>query len=173
MELRWQKPNDETLTDYKRSYIDLVPEGSLISALENSYDGMMKVLKGLQKEKVQFRYAPNKWNIAEILIHIIDTERIFAYRILRIARGDATPLPGYDQDDYVKTSNVNERAFMDVLEEYQATRNATITLLKSLNSAMLSNTGVIYGTNVTVNELAYMIAGHEIHHFKLIKEKYI
>src|SRR5208337_4478467 len=111
--------------------------------------------------QANFRYEPSKWSIKETLGHVNDAERIFAYRMLRIARGDQTPLPGFEQDDYVKTANSSARKLSDLLEEFTAIRRATITLLRSLDDASWLRRGNASGKEVSVLALAFIIAGHD------------
>jgi DinB family protein len=169
----WKKPNSSELTPYMKSYIELVPEGSLPEILEANLDNSLQFLKNITPDKLKSTYAIGKWTIPEIIVHIMDTERVFAYRLLRIARGDKTNLPGYEQDDYVKECYANERDFEEILQEYTNLRRSTISLLKGLSNKLLLRYGNANNMNVTVVQLAYMLTGHEIHHIKVIKEKYL
>ena len=107
------------------------------------------------------------------IVHISDSERIFAYRILCISRGDKTPLPGFEENDYANASNADKRNFTDILEEFQSVRHATVTLLKSFTNETLSNRGISNKTDISVHQLVYMLTGHEMHHQKVLKEKYL
>jgi uncharacterized damage-inducible protein DinB len=127
----------------------------------------------LPEEKLTYRYAKNKWTIKEILVHIIDDERIYAYRALCFARNDKTELPGFEQDDYALFSNANERSIENILNEYEAVRNATITLFESFDEAALLRKGIANKNGATVRALGYHLAGHELHHINIIKEKYL
>lgn len=171
--LTWKKPDPAELTSYQRAYADLVPEGDLAIILEGNLKSSVQLLSSLSAEKLKYRYAEGKWSIPQILVHVIDTERIFSYRILCIARGDRTPLPGYEENDYAKASNADERAFKDILEEYVNVRKATLSLFNSLSTKMLSNRGISNNKETSVCTLCYMLAGHEIHHMNVIKEKYL
>lgn len=173
MKITWTKPKSAELTEYQRGYADLVPEGDLCSVLERNAQTTSQRMTSLSPEKLRYRYAEGKWSIPQILVHVIDTERIFAYRILRIARGDKTPLPGYEQDDYAQTCRADERNFRDIVDEFLSVRNATLSLLKSLNDQELSLTGNSNNKEVSVRTLCYMLAGHEIHHLNVINEKYL
>lgn len=169
----WNKPPDEILTAYQKSYVDKVPAGNLPDILRLNGEKTLELLRNLTETERKYIYADGKWSIAQILVHIIDTERIFAYRALRIARGDKTPLPAFEENDYAKNSNANERDFEEILEEYDCVRKATVSLLKSFTNEMLQNIGVSSNMNVTVNAIIYMLAGHEIHHVKVLKERYL
>lgn len=173
MKTTWTKPDPSEMTSYQRSYADLVPEGDLLSVLEKNSKEVVQLLSPLSPEKLKYRYAEGKWSIPQLLVHVMDAERIFSYRILCIARGDKTPLPGFEEDDYARNSNADERAFSEVLEEYINVRKATISLLKSLNDSLLSNTGISNTKKVSVRTLCYILAGHEIHHVNVLKEKYL
>jgi hypothetical protein len=126
-----------------------------------------------------YRYAENKWTIKEILVHNIDDERIFAYRALRYARNDNTPLHGFEENDYAKYSYANDRSLDSIFEEYESVRNATLTLFQNLpdDAFLRSGGGIDYDGNIinirTVRALAYHIAGHELRHIKIIKERYL
>jgi uncharacterized damage-inducible protein DinB len=173
MNTKWIKPALADLAPYQRPYVELVPEGNLADILEGNAKSTGQLLASLSPEKLKFRYAEGKWSIPQMLMHIIDAERIFSYRILCIARGDKTPLPGFEENDYAKASNQDERNFKDILEEYQSMRKATICLFKSLNNEMLSRTGISNTKEVSVNALCYVVTGHEMHHLKVIKTKYL
>ena len=124
-------------------------------------------------DKLTYRYAENKWTIKEILVHIMDDERIYAYRALRIARNDKTPLPGFEQDDYVPFSKANQRSLASILREYKTVRQATVSLFTSFNMEDLLRIGTANDHPVSVRALAWHIAGHELHHLNIIKERYL
>lgn len=168
------KPAEGEYTPYAINYIKLLPEdGTVMKCLTDSVADVSALVLSLTEERLMYRYAPGKWNIKEVLVHIIDTERIFAYRALRIARNDKTPLPGYEQDDYVPASNASSRTIADIIEEYEAVRNATLTLFHSFREEDFYKTGIANNHTVSVRALAYQIAGHELHHLNIIKERYI
>lgn len=171
--ITWTKPNSSELSEYQKTYVNLVPDGNILKTLENNFQETLKLTANLSKEKLNFRYAPGKWSIPELILHICDCERIFAYRILCIARGDKTPLPGFEEDDYAKNSNAAARNFTDILEEFHSVRNATLTLLKSFTNETLSRRGISNKTDISVHQLIYMLTGHEMHHQKVIKGKYL
>ncbi len=173
MTISWKHPDPSTLSAYQKSYIDYVPGGDLVRILEQNMEASIQLAKNIPKEKLSYRYAEGKWSIPEIFVHISDCERIFSYRILRISRGDKTPLAGFEQDEYAKEANVNERNFEDILEEFIAVRRATISLLKSFNNNLIERTGIANNTEISVLKIAYMLAGHEMHHIKVMKEKYL
>jgi uncharacterized damage-inducible protein DinB len=119
------------------------------------------------------RYAAAKWTIKEVLVHVVDDERIYAYRALRFARGDRTQLPGFEQDDYTPLSGANQRPLDDILAEYAAVREATIALFRGLPEEALLRSGVADGKRASVRALGYHIAGHEAHHVSILRERYL
>jgi hypothetical protein len=173
MKINWKKPDASELNAYQKGYIDLAPEGDLIVTLENNLEKTLRLIEPLSSKKLKYRYAENKWSIPEIIVHMIDAERVFSYRMLCIARGDKSAFPGYEQDDYVAASAADERDFKNIIEEYVAVRKATLCLLKSFNNEMLNETGTANNTKISVKAISYMLAGHEIHHIKVINEKYL
>jgi uncharacterized damage-inducible protein DinB len=158
---------------YYDSYVNKVPEGNIVATLRLQTAKVLALYQSLSDDQWSSTYAPGKWTIKELLVHLLDSERIFAYRALRIARGDQTPLPGFEQDDYIVTSQANERAAADLLEEYQALRSSTICLLQNFTPAMLARTGTASGSNISVRALCAIITGHELHHFQIIQERYL
>jgi uncharacterized damage-inducible protein DinB len=134
---------------------------------------MLLLLSGRTEADGDLRYAPGKWSVKEILGHLNDTERIFAYRALRISRGDQTPLAGFEQDDYVRNGPFARHPLEDLIEDYIAVRRATISLFRNLDEAAWTRRGVASENEVTVRALAYMIAGHELHHRRILEEKYL
>ena len=168
-----KRPQSNDYAPYYGKYVMLVPEGDFLQILETQVQDMKLLLEPLTDEQADFRYAPGKWSIKETLGHVNDAERIFAVRILRIARGDQTPLPGFEQDDYVKISNASSRKLSDLLEEFAAIRRATIALIRSLDDASWLRRGTASDEEVTVLAIAFIIAGHALHHRKIFAEKYL
>ena len=131
------------------------------------------MIRSLPDEKLLFRYAAGKWTIKEVLVHMIDSERIFSYRALRIARNDTTPIPGFEQDDYTKYGNANDRSIDNIMEEYDAVRGATIAFFDGLSDDAFTRKGTASDYPVTVRAIAHQIVGHERHHVKILREKYL
>lgn len=157
-------------------YMELLKDDDMI--LQHMKDNFIKVkqfIYGIPEEMLYYRYAEGKWSIKEILVHIIDDERIFAYRALRYARFDKTKLHGFQQKEYVFYSDADERSLESIFEEYEAVRNATIAMLNSFPEQAFDRSGASAGSiyNRTVRALAYYIAGHELWHIKIIKERYL
>ena len=168
------KPKSGEFPAYASIYIDLIPDdGLLLEHLKKNFIAVQSLISPLAEEMLIYRYAPGKWTIKEILVHIIDDERIYSYRALRFARNDKTELPGFEQDDYTLYSNANSRNIRDIMEEYEAVRASTISLFKQFDEEALSRAGTANTNHVTVRALGYHIAGHEMHHLNIIREKYL
>ena len=159
---------------YAIMYIKLLPDdGLVLKHLKENFKTIKEFVLSLPPDKLNYRYAENKWTIKEILVHIMDDERIYAYRALRIARNDKTPLPGFEQEDYTPFSKANKRSLKNIFREYKTIRNATLSLFASLNKEDLLRIGTANDHPVSVRALAYHIAGHELHHVNIIKERYL
>jgi uncharacterized damage-inducible protein DinB len=167
------RPASGEYAPYYERYISLVPDGEIISILTEQLQATQSLLEGINESKADHSYAPDKWSIKEVVGHMIDTERIFAYRALRIARNDQTPLSGFEQDDYVRHGGFRERALADLAEEFECVRRSTVHLLKSLKDEALNRRGLASDNEVSVRALAYIIAGHERHHSNVLREKYL
>lgn len=167
--------NENEYAHYYKPYIDalVADEKSIVEHLKNTLDDAIGVLRNLSEDKQMYSYADGKWTIKELLQHIIDTERVFAYRALRFSRNDATPLPGFEQDDYAAIYNANKRDYKDLLEEFELTRKSIISLFKSFGEEELMRIGIASGNNMSVRALGYIISGHLQHHLNIIKERYL
>ena len=166
------RPRADEHTPYYARYIGLVPDGDLVEILRSQQQETVRLLRPLSEERARFAYAPGKWTVKEVIGHISDAERIFAYRALRFARGDAQPLTGFDENSYVPAGRFTDRALVDLLDEFEAIRTATIHLLRHLNDEELARSGAANNNPISVRALAYVIAGHERHHVKLLRERY-
>jgi uncharacterized damage-inducible protein DinB len=167
------RPESGEYAPFYQNYIALVPAGDLFSILDAQPREWKSLLGGLSEAQAEFRYDPGKWSIKEVVGHVADTERIFTYRVLRIARGDQTPLPGFEQDDYVKEGNFSTRKLADLLDEFSAVRNSTLALLRSLNQQAWTRRGNANQKEVTVRALGFIIAGHERHHRLILEQRYL
>ena len=167
------RPQPGEYTPYYDRYISLVPASDILAALEDQRRETLLLLCGRTETDGDLRYAPDKWSLKELLGHVNDTERIMSYRALRISRGDATPIEGYEQDDYVRNGPFARRPLADLIEDYIAVRRATVSLFRNLDEAAWSRRGVANKNEVTVRALAYIIAGHELHHRRVLEEKYL
>ena len=158
---------------YYGTYIMKTGEVTLKQGLKQSGDKTIAFLQSIPKDKLEFSYAEGKWTIKEVIQHIMDTERIFAYRALRIARKDQTPLPGFDQDNYIKPSEANKRNIEDLIQEFKSIKMATLTLFDSFSDEMLLSKGTASNSPVSVRAIGFIIMGHEIHHCEVIKDRYL
>jgi len=173
---RIPKPKPGEYPPYADMYIRLVPDdGRILDHLWDSFVAAQSFIRAIPEERLTHRYAPGKWSIKEILVHVIDDERIYAYRALRFARGERQGLIGFDQDAYAALSGADDRSLDSILQEWEAVRLATIALFANLPVASLSRMGHGAGTasDATVRALAYHIAGHEQHHLSVIRERYL
>ncbi len=167
------RPQPGENAPYYDRYISLVPGNDIIAALDEQRREMLLLLSGRTEADGDLRYAPDKWSLKEVLGHINDTERIMSYRALRIGRGDATPIEGYDQDNYVRNGPFGRRPLSALIEDYIAVRRATDSLFRNLDEAAWTRRGVANKLEITVRALAYVIAGHELHHRRILEEKYL
>jgi hypothetical protein len=170
--VRVVRPEPGEYTPYYDRYISLVQGEEILNALDQQRRQTMLLLSGRDEEDGDIRYAPGKWSAKEVIGHLCDTERIFAYRALRISRGDATPLEGFEQDDYVRNGPFANRPLSDRVEDFIAVRRATMSLFCNLDEAAWTRRGIANKSEVTVRALAYIIAGHEVHHRRILEEKY-
>jgi uncharacterized damage-inducible protein DinB len=166
------RPQAGEFAPYYERYISLVQGDDILSTLDSQRRQMMLLLSGRDEADGDFRYAPEKWSAKEVLGHICDSERIFAYRALRIARGDTTPIEGFEQDDYVRNGPFAQRPLCDLVEDFIAVRRATLSLLRDLDEAAWLRRGIANKIEVSVRALAYIIAGHELHHRGILEDKY-
>ncbi|MDP4171089.1 MAG: DinB family protein [Bacillota bacterium] len=167
------RPETNEYDSYYQQYLDMVPEGDLIEILKHQINDTVELLKGVTESQSAFRYAPEKWSLKEVIGHMADTERIMAYRLLCIARGETAALPGFDENKYVVNANFDKQSINDVLENFFAVRQATLQLLKSLDRANLDKKGNANNSEVSGIAIACIIAGHELHHLRIIKERYL
>jgi len=167
------RPQPGEYAQYYEKYIALVTSTDILGALEAQRLVMSQLLGARSEREGNFRYAPDKWTVKEVIGHLADSERIFAYRALRFARGDQTPLSGFEQDDYVKGGGFSERTLADLAEEFAEVRDASIALFNGLDAAAWQKRGLANKSEITVRALAYIIAGHDLHHRRVLEEKYL
>jgi uncharacterized damage-inducible protein DinB len=167
------KPAPTEHNPYYSKYVSLVLEGDIIATLNRQIDDSLSILRGISAERADYRYAPDKWSVKEVVGHLIDTERIFAYRAFRFARNDQTPLNGYEQDDYVRNGDFSNRELSDLADEFENVRRSNVHMLKGLNEQAWLRHGSANENDITVRALAYIMAGHELHHMGILKSKYL
>lgn len=154
-------------------YVEKVPDVDLAVLLESQIEECIQLLSGISEEQSKFRYAEGKWSLKEVLGHIADTERIMSYRLLRIARGDKTPLPGFEENLFVAHSQADTRSMNDLLQDFAAVRIATLSLFRQLDDEAWMRVGNASGHDTTARAIAYIIAGHAIHHMGIMKDRYL
>lgn len=165
--------NLETVPNFYKNYVKQIDETDLLQALRISGHRALELLHAIPEEKADFRYAPEKWTIREVLCHMIDAERIFAYRALRFARKDKTPLASFDENTYVPQSNAAGRSLQKIAAEMGHVRSATIDLFEGFTAEMLMRKGTSGTSELSVMALGFIIAGHETHHCHILKERYL
>lgn len=158
---------------YFQNYIDQNKEDDLLTGLIIGKRSMLKFFKSIPQEKHEYRYAEHKWTIKELLLHLIDSERMFAYRALAVARGDTQNLPGFNENAYVPNSNANNRTLKSLVNEYNVVRNATICLFEGLTEDMLERIGKANNSPISARAIGFIIPGHEAHHCKVIRDRYL
>lgn len=167
------RPSKEEYNAYYERYVQLVPEGNIYDILTQSLKDTTDFFSNVGEDRANYRYAEGKWSMKEVLGHITDNERIMCYRLLRIARGDTTPLAGYDQDVLINGASFDKCTLAELLEDYAAVRHATLTLFRGLSDEALSRRGIVNDSESSAKAWAYIIIGHEIHHMNVINERYL
>jgi DinB superfamily len=167
------RPDADEYFEYYGKYISLVPDGDVRDHLRTQLFESIALLEGVPDAKAKQAYGAGKWTLKEAVLHLSDTERVFGYRMLRIARADATPLPGFEQDEWVPHSCANDRAMTNLVMEFAAVRASTLALIDSLPAEAWARKGTASGHTISVRALAYIAAGHERHHIKIFRERYL
>lgn len=167
-----QLSNNE-YSDFFSTYIKELNSIDLIEGLEISLHSFIRFVQEIPMDKFDFRYAEEKWTIKDIIQHIIDTERIFSYRALRISRNDPTSLPGFDENNFVDNTDANSRSIKNLLEEFSAVRYSTLYLFKSFSNEQLLRLGNVSKNKISVRALGFLVIGHQNHHQKIFSERYL
>ena len=166
-------PDFNTLPAFYTRYVTLVKDSNFLDALKSSNEMMVKVIQSIPESMGEYRYAPEKWSIEELLCHVMDAERIFAYRALRFARNDKTPLSSFEENDYAPQANAHSRTISELEEEIIRLRQTTIDLFASFSAEMLQRSGPANQVTISVLNLGYIISGHETHHRLVLSERYL
>lgn len=166
-----RRPRPGEYAPYYRTYVDRVPQGDVLDPLAR--EAAHAALLGLDDRQAGFRYAPGKWSLKELLGHVVDTERIFQVRFLRIVRGDETPLPGFEQDPYIEHGGFDGRSIGSLREEYRSVRAATLTLFRSVDPEAADRTAIVSGAPMVACTIPWILAGHELHHLDVVRERYL
>ncbi|MFC0270751.1 DinB family protein [Metabacillus herbersteinensis] len=167
------RPEKNEYASYYQTYVNLVPEGELTIILSQQVEETLSLVKDISDAQALFKYASEKWSIKEVVGHIADTERIMGYRLLAIARGETVSLPGYNDNQYVTNALFDKQSINDLLQNLVVVRQSTLHLIKNLTDEALVRRGLANNSEVTVRALATIIAGHELHHRQIIKDRYI
>lgn len=167
------RPEKNEYHEYYERYVALVEETDIVAALRNQTGDLQNLLADITEAKSDFRYAEDKWSVKELLGHLIDGERIFSYRALRISRDDKTPLEGFEQDGYIENSNFSRTAFADLAEEFALLRQSNILLFKNLTEEAWLRCGTASDATVSVRALAFIMVGHVRHHQNILRERYL
>lgn len=168
-----QRPESNEYGSFYAGYVALVPEDDVLSAFEQQSSEMQRLIASLDDTRARYRYAEGKWSVKEVIGHVTDGERIFGYRALAVARGDASSLPGFDENSYMQYAAFDDWPIGELAESYALVRRANIVFLRNLPADAWARWGVANGSDITVRALAYIIVGHERHHMNVLRERYL
>ena len=166
------RPESSEYAPFYHGYVASVPEGDVVALLRQSGRELLDTFATIPEDRGGFRYAEGKWSIREVIGHLIDAERIFTYRALRVARGDTTPLPAFDENEYVKTAGSDTRTLSNLAREFNAVRESSVQLFESLPDEAWGRVGVASGKDISARALAYITVGHAMHHLRILRERY-
>jgi len=172
-QVRMNKPSSDEYAAYYQKYVALLPDADVVATLNQQLESTRTLLGSIDEAQAGSRYAPDKWSIKELVGHLIDTERVFAYRAMRFARNDQTPVSGFEQDDYVFNGDFDSRTLADLAAEFEHLRRSNIHFFKALSEAAWSRRGTANDSEVSVRALAHIIAGHEVHHVNILRTRYL
>lgn len=167
------RPDLETVPPFYQGYVNYVKDFDMAYILDHSNRQMVMLVRSIPEDKGEYRYAPGKWSIKELLCHVMDAERIFAYRALRFARNDSKPLQGFEENDYATEANAHARSILQIADEMERLRKSTIDMFLSFTPDMLLRKGSANNTVVSVLNLGYIIPGHETHHRTVLQQRYL
>jgi len=168
-----RRPLPDEYPEAYAPYLDAAPEGDVLENLQAQLAEVTSLFEGFSEAQGAHRYAPGKWSLKDLIQHLSDAERIFAYRCLRIGRGDATPLPGFDEEAYARVAQADERPMADLLEDFRAARTASLSLFRSLPESAWDQKGTTNGRAITARCIPYINLGHGAHHLGIIRERYL
>ena len=167
------RPQNDEFAPYYLTYINKVADGNVLAMLESQIGEFHRALDSLAEDRALFRYAPGKWSTKEVVGHVIDSERVFAYRAMRIARADTTPLPGFDENQFVANATFDSRSLRDLVAEYEHVRLANLDFFRSLSPEAAARRGTANNLSISVRAIVYITAGHSAHHLGILREKYL
>lgn len=166
------RPTADEHAAFYSTYVNAVPEGDLLDILEEQRTTMRELLGHLPPDRGGYRYGPDKWTILQVIMHLSDAERIFAYRALRVARNDATPLPGWDENAYAEAMDTDDISVAVALDDWETARASTLSMFRTFSDSAWERRGVASNHVVSARALAYIIAGHAAHHIRILRERY-
>ena len=166
------RPQPDEYAGFFARYVDAVPDGDIVSHLESQGTTTQQLLASIGEERAGFRYAPDKWSVKQVVGHMTDAERVFAYRLMAIARGEKQSLPGFEENDYVDNGNFDAHSLSELVEGFAATRRATLALVRSLDDEAWQRRGVANDNPISARAIAWVTAGHERHHLNILRERY-
>lgn len=172
-EVRVKRPDAKDYSEYYHNYVQHVPEGDILDILDKQADLLGRFFAGVNEEKSLYRYEEGKWSIREVVGHLLDVERIFSYRAFRFSRGDQTELPGFDENSYVPKGNYDQHDITELVEEFYLLRKATVSMFRGFDKKMWELSGKANGAAMSVRAVAWILAGHLIHHMKVIQSRYL
>jgi hypothetical protein len=167
------RPDLTRVPEYYHGYINKVKEDDLLTALKNSRENLISLLRSIPAEKFDYRYADGKWTVKEVVQHIIDADRVFTYRALRFARKDNTPLPGFNENLFAENAKAGKRNWNDLIDEFESLSKATVMMFASFDTEQLESAGLSNNNSVYVLALGFICAGHTNHHRQIIEERYL
>jgi hypothetical protein len=167
------RPEEGEYLAYYSRYISLVPEGDIVATLRKQSEVTIPLLRGLSEAQGGFRYAPGKWSVKELVAHVSDAERVFSHRALRFARADETPLHGFDENEYVKNGSFDDYPLADIITGFENVRASTLSLFTLMSPQASLRRGKANNAEISVRALAYVIAGHELHHMNVLRTRYL
>jgi hypothetical protein len=167
------RPGADEHIEYYGRYISQVPDGDIVATLERQLPETISFLRSIPESRIDYRYAPGKWTPRQIVGHLSDGERVFQYRAWRFSRADTTPVPGFEENDYVDNAPFESVSMSDLLDEFEQMRKATVHMFRNMDEHAMSLRGTANGAEVSVRAIAWIIAGHETHHLKVLREKYL
>ena len=173
MTIKPGRPQPDEHAPYFSRYIELVPEEDIAGAMEAQGRETAALLANVSEEKAAFRYAPDKWSIKQLVGHVTDGERVFAYRLMCIARGESKSLPGFEENDYARSGGFDQRPFAELVDALAATRRATVALVRGVPAEAWTRVGTANDNKTSARAIAYMIVGHERHHLQVLRERYL
>lgn len=163
---------DDYYPPFHAGYVSLMKDQDIVSKLHSQRNSFLELIDSIPEDKGNYAYAPGKWTIKQVIQHIIDAERIFAFRLLAMSRGELQPIPGFEQDDYVAAVDVSDRTLADQRQEFASVRDATLTLVNSISTVEAGRRGTVSGHPLTARAVPYIMAGHLEHHVRVFNDRY-